>query len=987
MLTHSLALKRLLYSRSLNKKINSLFELGRYVIFLILTFVACIDEPFVTSESASLSIRINPETSNTTRLSPGDDYPSTDYPDNIVQSLRILTFDHTTGALVSNKPYDIVNSALDVIKHPISEGTYNMVFLANEPTGYEVEDENITFSSLKENIAYPADAFGSAKAIPMLQIIENVEISSDGKATLTTGTLTDINNKTRPFNQSQGLYNPGDNTDLLTLRLDRLGVRLNIFLQSTYNLTDDFDGLILANMPNVVPLFKEKYSGNITHSELSTLPLAEDKFTDADVMPSGMNWAKQLSRIILPTNFADSEEDGIILTVKFKGDKYSPSCRLKIGDNNYNLPYNTWLDFEGTVKEPLEVNIKAENWTSVVNEWETDQIYLKVSQTEVNITDFNGARITFESNAATVRIAGIYKRNGVFEEWAGQTFNQVQWGEYWNRRWNYTFDPNTQTGSGYLDAIVNNDPESTAGTYSIVLVARRRETWDKPGLSLYRSIKVNITQEGLRESLKLPTVENPYQSNVYVGAFYRNNEVGERIIHMISPGAWWEASVPDEYKDWIILSTTPSFDPKVGTSNPGNAEDYPVVPDPYKNEISSLVMGKHRIYFRIGLASKNPNPTSPRYGYVDLRYIETDGDIKNLPDTDAENVDVILDKGTPNEKTINVEIKKLRIYVRQGENDDKILDESVKITNTSVPRSATRRFSAFNVTVQDMLDNYNSDNNYIKVDSTYKIPSNMATFVKYPSQGGALFQWAVPDPNYRRLAYYIRGLPGNNGTIPNTDWGGEPYYNEDPFWEVPTGSNRMPYKNYGEVCPDGYRRPNNGVLSTLATNNTINDVANAEFLSSLFVDIPVGDAHTDIPPEYTDIVRYTPKPISNGVFGFYADGFFDRYPIKSKTLSDGTVDGVCLDDTRAAFRGILFYNPDTFASIFFPAAGRRDAGTGRLQYSGGTGFYLSSSLGNQWKVGNEESFKNVWQLELSNNPAAISAVPGFASALRCIVDE
>lgn len=979
MLTHSLVFKRLLYSKLSVKRINSLFA-----IFLILTFVACIDEPFVTSESGTLSIRINPESSSTTRLSPGDDYPYSDHPDNIVRSLRILTFDQTTGALVSNKPYDIVNSALDVIKHPISEGTYNMVFLANEPEGYETISQTITFSSLKESLAYPAEAFESAKVIPMMQVIENVEISSDGKAKLIAGTLTDINGKSRISNQSQGLYNPGDNTNLLTLRLDRLGVRLNVFLQSTYNLTDDFDGLILANMPNVVPLFKEKYSGNITHSELSTLPLTEDKFTDADVMPSGMNWAKQLSRVILPTNFADLEKDGIILTVKFKGDKYSPSCRLKIGDSNYNLPYNTWLDFEGTIKEPLEVNIKAENWTSVVNEWETDQIYLKVSQTEVNITDFNGARITFESNASTVRVAGIYKRDGTFADWAGQTFNQLQWGEYWNKRWNYTFDPDTQTGSGYLDAIVNNDPESTAGTYSIVLVARRRETWDKPGLSLYRSIKVNITQEGLRERLKLPTLEKPYQSNVYVGAFYRNNEVGERIIHMISPGAWWEASVPNAYKDWIILSTTPSFDPKVGTSNPGNAEDYPVVPDPYKNETSSLVMGKHRIYFRVGLASKNPDPTSPRYGYIDLRYIETDGDVSNLPAANAPNVDVILDKGTDKERTINVEIKKLRIYVRQGENDDKILDESIVVPNTSVPRAA-RRFSPFNVTVQDMLDDYTSDKNYIKVDTTYSITSgrDTTTFVKYPSQGGALFQWAVPDPNYRRFAFYNRSLEGNDGSIPSNIWGAPFYYDRDPFWEVPVGSLLLPYKAYGEVCPRGYRRPNNGALLTFATNNTIAEVANAEFLSSLFLDIPVGDAHIDIPAG-GEIVKYTPKPIRNGVFGFYADGFFDRHPIKSKTLIDSNVDGVCLDDARAAFRGLLFYNPNTFASIFFPAAGRRDAGDGRLQHNGGTGYYLSSSLGNKWE---ENSPKNIWQLEFSNHPAPLSAVPNFASSVRCIVNE
>ena len=88
------------------------------------------------------------------------------------------------------------------------------------------------------------------------------------------------------------------------------------------------------------------------------------------------------------------------------------------------------------------------------------------------------------------------------------------------------------------------------------------------------------------------------------------------------------------------------------------------------------------------------------------------------------------------------------------------------------------------------------------------------------------------------------------------------------------------------------------------------------------------------------------------------------------------------------FRGTLFFNPVTYASIFFPAGGRRAATSGRLQYNGGTGFYLTSSLGNQWIDPDANySFRNVWQMELSNFPGALSAVPGFGVSLRCVVDE
>ena len=39
-----------------------------------------------------------------------------------------------------------------------------------------------------------------------------------------------------------------------------------------------------------------------------------------------------------------------------------------------------------------------------------------------------------------------------------------------------------------------------------------------------------------------------------------------------------------------------------------------------------------------------------------------------------------------------------------------------------------------------------------------------------------------------------------------------------------------------------------------------------------------------------------------------------------------------------AYWGILFYNPDTYASLFLPATGYRDAGNGELRMAGLGGF-------------------------------------------------
>ena len=56
---------------------------------------------------------------------------STDPLDNEIERLRILAFNKNTGRCVSNKLY--YAELNEVINHPIDDGTYDFVFLANEP--------------------------------------------------------------------------------------------------------------------------------------------------------------------------------------------------------------------------------------------------------------------------------------------------------------------------------------------------------------------------------------------------------------------------------------------------------------------------------------------------------------------------------------------------------------------------------------------------------------------------------------------------------------------------------------------------------------------------------------------------------------------------------------------------------------------------------------------------------------------------------------
>lgn len=108
----------------------------------------------------------------------------------------------------------------------------------------------------------------------------------------------------------------------------------------------------------------------------------------------------------------------------------------------------------------------------------------------------------------------------------------------------------------------------------------------------------------------------------------------------------------------------------------------------------------------------------------------------------------------------------------------------------------------------------------------------------------------------------------------------------------------------------------------------------SDWRMSLFADPMRGDAASntvDSPYPTNGTYKpelYTPVPLSEVMYGFYADGFFDRRPIKEKTMVDGTTRGegtlgytkyrgVSLDNADAAYGGVLVYNSNTSASIFF----------------------------------------------------------------------
>lgn len=319
-----------------------------------------------------------------------------DAADSEVRTLRVLAFERTGSKLckVNELHYAYPESK---ISQKIDNGTYDIVVIANEPLDAATQAAlaGITpgtgkYSDL-DNIAFPASAFNDDLNIPMIQEKPNVEVLPG----------------------SQGVKDNGSAVQTaLRVNLKRLGARLDVLLNSTFDLTNGFDGVVLTNVPNVVPI-TSNYTGTVTRTGEKTVGKTEF----ATETPSGTaTWSKKRARIILPANeFPDFQSDtkAIELTVKMVDGSYSPSCKLRITSasdpvagavNNYTLPKNTKLDFRAKISYPLEVNIKASDWDGESHNWNIEkQRILNVSHTSVSMTDYNGVRISFWSNMPVVK--------------------------------------------------------------------------------------------------------------------------------------------------------------------------------------------------------------------------------------------------------------------------------------------------------------------------------------------------------------------------------------------------------------------------------------------------------------------------------------------------------------------------------------------------------------------------------------------------------
>lgn len=380
----------------------------------------------------------------------------------------------------------------------------------------------------------------------------------------------------------------------------------------------------------------------------------------------------------------------------------------------------------------------------------------------------------------------------------------------------------------------------------------------------------------------------------YVGAFWRANQTGERIIRIpvgssTSSLGGWTASVGWIDSGWqpddIRFSPVLSLDQGVSYSQdqtPGDAEMYKVTEK--LTIVSGTVAANGFIYFRIGLNSTyTPTPTNPaRYAVVVLTF------------HDQSSTQLIL--------------------LRQGEDADYVMRPEDPATGTYVnpTRPLARKIAAFNIT-QGTITNWTGG---AQITDHPALTFQGGVFTEYPTQAGAYFQWA--STNQLRRAYHpvnpTTAINNWSTTAPSQYWG--------------NGSGSLKLSN--EVCPVGYKRVNDG--SEVAAIDQL--ASSSEFRQSLLYTLADGTT-SNIP--------------KNATSGYYADGFFDRRQIKSSPTGEmgaavsyypGTSNAL---NAKIAYAGTLIYNPTTWASVFFPVIGSRNPTNGSLMDTGLRGYYWTSS--------------------------------------------
>jgi hypothetical protein len=263
-------------------------------------------------------------------------------------------------------------------------------------------------------------------------------------------------------------------------------------------------------------------------------------------------------------------------------------------------------------------------------------------------------------------------------------------------------------------------------------------------------------------------------------------------------------------------------------------------------------------------------------------------------------------------------------------------------------RDYAKKISPYNLT--DPLER--SGTNWNGGGSVPDLGLNGGRFTQYPSQAGYFF---VFNTTKAVQPHTPPSIGGWNNNISKDLW-------------TPSSD---------ETCPTAYalspglgtaifRRPNDAVSFT--NNYTDPPVSTSEIRQSLWLNPPSG----------------VNSSATNSIWGNYADGYFDRRWNQTAQGAGTVGPAVTPALAKVAYFGRLFYNPETYASIFFPAAGFREDMNGTLTQAGTAGFYrTTSSYGTSlsWSLQCESSTANMFW----DHPANKDYTKTMGQMIRCVV--
>jgi len=359
----------------------------------------------------------------------------------------------------------------------------------------------------------------------------------------------------------------------------------------------------------------------------------------------------------------------------------------------------------------------------------------------------------------------------------------------------------------------------------------------------------------------------------WVGAFYRWNQTGERIIKIRNTGTW--TATVTQGASFIRLCGEATKDPHYGSASgtlgndAGFDANYPVT------GAATALSGHGIIYFRIGIAEALAYiGAPPRYGVIE---ITTDAGIR-------------------------------KIYVRQGEEADYVMrPEDPNPANANNPRPYAVRYVPFNLS--DPYRGAGGGTLSLHNEWPLGFSNSSKKFTDYPTQAGYFFQW-------NQGSAYKAFHPVNTVSA-ITGW--------------PTDTKNS-WERLLDPCPPGYRHPNDSLRSVLSS----------EIRQSWYA-TPNNDTY--------GLSHPSDAFLENSIWGFYADGLFDRLPVgaspnnaPSSTVSYNPTNLFAVSNTEVGYAGLLIFNPVSNSSLFLPAPGIRESVTGgALLNTGALGAYWTNS--------------------------------------------